>query len=124
MNAARRDRVRNLREDFWVGERGIMNFFSRIWGKDDSANVAKQRLQLMLASDRTDIPPETLEILKDEIITAISKHVTIDREHVEVKVTREAQLSRLVANIPVVKINLGPDKVVKPRRVLRTRKSR
>ena len=101
-----------------------MSFFSRILGKDDSANVAKQRLQLMLASDRTDIPPETLELLKDEIITAISKHVTIDREHVEVKVSRESNISRLVANIPVVKIHLGPDKVIKPHRVLHARKSR
>ena len=102
-----------------------MNLISRMFGRnDDSANVAKQRLQLMLASDRTDIPPETLEILKDEIITAISKHVTIDREHVEVTVTRDQQTSRLVADIPVVKVNLGHDKAVKPRGLLRARKSR
>jgi cell division topological specificity factor len=68
----------------------------------DSADVAKQRLQLMLASDRTDISPETLEVLKDEIIAAISKHVAIDRENVQVSVTRTPQGSRLVANIPVV----------------------
>ena len=101
-----------------------MNFFSRILGKDDSANVAKQRLQLMLASDRTDIPPETLEILKDEIITAISKHVTIDREHVQVTVTRDQTRSRLVADIPVVKINLGQEKAARARGILRARKSR
>ncbi len=78
----------------------------------------------MLASDRTDIPPETLEILKDEIITAISKHVTIDREHVEVTVSRDQQRSRLVADIPVVKVNLGQDQAIKSRRSLRARKSR
>ena len=101
-----------------------MSFFSRILGKDDSANVAKQRLQLMLQSDRTDIPPETLEILKDEIITAISKHVTIDREHVQVTVTRDQTRSRLMADIPVVKINMGQEKAAKSRGTLRTRKSR
>ena len=101
-----------------------MNIFSRMLGRsDDSANVAKQRLQLMLASDRTDIPPETLEILKDEIITAISKHVTIDREHVEVTVTRDQHRSRLVADIPVVKVNLGKEPA-KSRGLLRARKSR
>ena len=94
-----------------VEKRGIMDFFSRIFNRsDDSANVAKQRLHLMLASDRTDISPETLEILKDEIINAISRHVTIDREHVEVTVTRTAERSRLVADIPVVKVNLGKEK--------------
>lgn len=102
-----------------------MNIFSRILGRpDDSANVAKQRLQLMLASDRTDIPPETLDLLKDEIIAAISKHVTIDREHVEVSVTRSGERSRLVADIPVVKINLDEESA-KPKRVpARARKSR
>ena len=100
-----------------------MSIFSRIFNRPDSANVAKQRLQLMLASDRTDIPPETLEILKDEIITAISKHVTIDRERVEVTVTRDQTRSRLVADIPVVKVNLGQEKAVKARGVLRARKS-
>jgi cell division topological specificity factor len=100
-----------------------MNFFSRILGRsDDSAHVAKQRLQLMLASDRTDIPPETLEVLKDEIIAAISKHVTIDRDHVEVAVTRTGERSRLVADIPVVKVNLGQEKSA--RKSLRATKSR
>ena len=102
-----------------------MGIFSRMFGRsDDSANVAKQRLQLMLASDRTDIPPETLEILKDEIITAISKHVTIDRERVEVSVTRDQNRSRLMADIPVVKVNVGPDKLAKSRATLHARKSR
>jgi cell division topological specificity factor len=80
-----------------------MSFFSRMFGPSgESADVAKQRLQLMLASDRTDISPETLEMLKDEIIAAISKHVAIDRTMVEVTVTRNPQGSRLVANIPVI----------------------
>jgi cell division topological specificity factor len=93
-----------------------MSFITKLLGRsDDSANVAKQRLQLMLASDRTDIPPETLDLLKDEIIAAISKHVTIDRENVEVTVTRTAERSRLVADIPVLKINLD-ERSTKPRR--------
>ena len=79
-------------------------------------------MTVMLASDRTDIPPETLEILKDEIITAISKHVTIDREHVEVTVTRTGERSRLMADIPVVKINLGKEKPKAARGVLRRKK--
>jgi cell division topological specificity factor len=102
-----------------------MSFFSKMLGRsDESANVAKQRLQLMLASDRTDIPPETLELLKDEIIAAISKHVTIDRENVEVTVTRTAERSRLVADIPVVKVNLAEGDSRPRRETTRARKSR
>ena len=88
-----------------------MDFLNRMFTRsDDSANVAKQRLQLMLASDRTDIPPETLEVLKDEIIAAISKYVKIDHEHVEVTVTRTGERSRLMADIPVVQVNLGRER--------------
>ncbi len=107
------------------GERGIMSFFSRMFGQSgDSANVAKQRLQLMLASDRTDISPETLEVLKDEIIAAISKHVAIDRALVEVTVTRTPQGSRLVANIPVVPTRAPRERAAHASGSMRARKSR
>src|SRR5512136_1607562 len=84
-----------------------MGFFDRIIDRifghtTKSADTAKERLQFVLAHDRSDITPETLSILKDEIVNVISRHVEIDREHVEVTITTAANISRLVANIPVV----------------------
>lgn len=80
-----------------------MGFFDRIFGRtSNSADTAKERLQFVLAHDRSDITPETLSILKDEIVNVISRHIEIDREHVEVTITTAANTSRLVANIPVV----------------------
>ncbi len=80
-----------------------MGFFSRIRGQSrNSAQVAKQRLQLVLAHDRSGISPETLDILKDEIINVISRHVEIDRAHVDVTVSRNQTGNRLIANIPVL----------------------
>ncbi len=67
----------------------------------NSANVAKERLQLVLAHDRVNIPPDTLEALKDEIINVISKHIEIDRANVEVSISHSPNGNRLVANIPV-----------------------
>jgi cell division topological specificity factor len=79
-----------------------MGFLDRILGRPTpSAEVAKERLQFVLAHDRSDISPRTLDVLKDEIIAVISKHVEVDREHVEVSITRVGSTSRLVANIPV-----------------------
>ncbi len=83
-----------------------------------SADTAKQRLQLVLAHDRSDISPATLDLLKDEIIAVISKHVEIDRDHVEVTVSRIANVHRLVANIPVVRVHPSPSKA-SPRRPAR-----
>jgi cell division topological specificity factor len=80
-----------------------MGFLDRLFGRTpDSAQIAKERLQLVLAHDRTHISPETLEKLKDEIITVISKHVEIDRAHVDVTMSRSAHGNRLVADIPVL----------------------
>ncbi len=80
-----------------------MEWINRLFGRSpDSAQIAKERLQLVLAQDRTHISPETLERLKDEIINVISRHIDIDRPNVEVTVTRTQRGNRLVANIPVL----------------------
>ena len=82
-----------------------MNFLTRIFNRPpdkDSAALAKQRLQLVLTQDRTNISPETLSVLKDEIITVISQHVEIDRAHVQVAMTHTNQGDHLIANIPVI----------------------
>lgn len=83
-----------------------MNLLSRFLNRPEkaSADVAKQRLQLVLAQDRTNISPETLNRLKDEMIEVISHHIEIDQANVEVSMTRTPQGERLLANIPVVRV--------------------
>jgi cell division topological specificity factor len=81
-----------------------MDVLERIFGRSNrnSASTAKKRLQLVLTQDRTNISPETLNLLKDEIVSAISKHVEIDSAHVEVTISNDDQGHHLKANIPVV----------------------
>jgi len=80
-----------------------MDFINRLLGRSTgSANVAKERLQLVLAHDRTDLTPEILERLKDEIVNVISKHIEIDRSRVHVSISRSDRTQRLVADIPLV----------------------
>ena len=79
-----------------------MDVFERIFGRSNSANTAKKRLQLVLTQDRTNISPETLNLLKDEIVAAISKHVEIDSQNVEVTIANDEEGHHLTANIPVV----------------------
>jgi cell division topological specificity factor len=82
----------------------MTSFFERLLGRAPaaSAKTAKERLQLVLIHDRTDIAPAVMEILKGEIIDVISKHVDIDREGVEINVTQTQRENRLVANIPLL----------------------
>ncbi len=82
-----------------------MKFFERLLGRrhePSSGEVAKERLRLVLAHDRTSISPALLDTLKDEIITVISRHVAIDAESVQVTFSQSARESRLVADIPLL----------------------
>lgn len=67
-----------------------------------SRHVAKERLKLVLVHDRTNISPKLLEVLKDEIIGVISRHVEIDREHVQISLTQDDRTHRLTADIPLL----------------------
>jgi cell division topological specificity factor len=79
-----------------------MDVFERIFGRPfGSATVAKKRLQLVLTQDRTNISPEALNLIKDDIIAAISKHVDIDAQNVQVAISSDDAGHRLTANIPV-----------------------
>jgi cell division topological specificity factor len=64
-------------------------------------DIAAQRLRLVLAHDRANISPGMLEILKDEIIAVISRHLEIDPAKVEVNFTESDRETRLVADIPL-----------------------
>lgn len=78
-----------------------MGFFDRLTGRKRSAENAKERLQLVLVHDRTDITPAVLDALKDDLIAAISRHVDIDPSTVHIDVEREGRSQRLIADIPL-----------------------
>jgi cell division topological specificity factor len=75
-----------------------MDFFFR---RKKSANSAKERLQLVLIHDRTDMTPAELDALKDDLIATISRHVEIDPAAVNINITQDGRSQRLVANIPL-----------------------
>jgi len=69
--------------------------------KNSSQDIAAQRLRLVLTHDRANISPGMLEVLKDEIIAVISKHLDIDTNKVIVDFTEDNRETRLVADIPI-----------------------
>lgn len=74
-----------------------MNFFTR----KRSAASAKERLQLVLVHDRTDLTPAQLESLKDDLLKAIMQYIDIDPEAVQIGLERDGRSQRLVADIPL-----------------------
>ena len=78
-----------------------MGFFERLFGKKNSAESAKERLQLVLIHDRTDLTPAELDSLKDDLIATISRHVEIDAQAMQIGVEHDGRSQRLVADIPL-----------------------
>ncbi len=80
-----------------------MNWLDRLLGKNESSGqMAKQRLQMVLIHDRADLPPGMLELIKDDIIQVIAKHMAIDTDKVVVHLEQDTQENRLVAEIPLL----------------------
>ncbi|HSQ38737.1 MAG TPA: cell division topological specificity factor MinE [Anaerolineales bacterium] len=75
----------------------MFNFFK----PKRSAASAKERLQLVLIHDRTDLTPAELDALKDDLLAVISRHVDIEPDAVRIGLESNGRSQRLVADIPI-----------------------
>ena len=88
---------------------GFMDFFK----KKSSGDVAKDRLKLVLVSDRANCSPELMEQIKNDIINVISKYIEIDAEGLDIKITQtesdgdNGSVPALYANIPIKDLKNG-----------------
>ena len=83
-----------------------MNWFERLLGKQEkSGATAKQRLQMVLIHDRSDISPGLLEQIKDDIIQVIAARLSIDPDNVVVQLDQTPRENRLIAEVPLVPVN-------------------
>ena len=58
----------------------------------------------MLIHDRTDISPQLLDSLRNEIIQVLTKYMDIDKDKIEIDLDHDEKAVALVANIPVISI--------------------
>jgi cell division topological specificity factor len=87
----------------------VFDLIQKMFGKDSagSKNIAKERLRLVLVHDRVNVSPQFMEILKDDMIKAISNYMDINVEDMEVSLTSTNSSVALVANIPVNRMKRG-----------------
>ena len=82
---------------------GLMDFFK----KKNSGDIAKDRLKLLLISDRANCSPDVMEMIKNDIIQVISKYMEIDAEGLDIQITQtesatsNGTVPALYANIPI-----------------------
>ncbi len=80
----------------------MLELIARVFGRDSaSADIAKERLRLVLVHDRTNVSPQFLENIKEELIAVISRYMEIDEAHMDVNLQSGENQATLVANIPV-----------------------
>ena len=78
---------------------GLGKFFR----KKSSREIAKDRLKILLISDRANCSPEMLELIKTDIAKVISKYMKIDTANMEIQISKTSPA--LYANIPILDLN-------------------
>lgn len=79
--------------------------------KKSSCQVAKDRLKILLISDRVNCSPETMELIKADITKVISKYMKIDAENMDIQINAKGNKSGrgktpiLYANIPILDLH-------------------
>ncbi|MDR0576102.1 MAG: cell division topological specificity factor MinE [Candidatus Accumulibacter sp.] len=79
-----------------------MSLFSRLFGnKPKSATLAKERLQLIIAHERSGLPgkKDFLPEMQKELIAVISKYVSIAPEDIKVSLEKQGNYEVLEVNI-------------------------
>jgi cell division topological specificity factor len=83
-----------------------------LFRKKSTAPVARDRLQVLLAHERSVIgKSDLLATLQEEILAVIAKHITVDRDAVQIKLDRGASFSTLEID---VEVPLDVSKLVRP----------
>ena len=79
----------------------LFNFFKR----NTSAPVARERLQVLLAHERTIVggggESDLVAILREEIMAVIARHVQIDQDYLQVSMERGVTMSTLEIDIQI-----------------------
>lgn len=75
--------------------------------KKTSRDIAKDRLKILLISDRAGCSPEMLEMIKQDIANVISRYMRIDTNNMEIQISKSTLRGRgknpsLYADIPIL----------------------
>ena len=68
--------------------------------KKRSAGYARDRMKLLLLSERIDCSPQMMQMLKSDLIHTVKKYLTIEEDQVKLKITQEPAV--LYVYVPVL----------------------
>ncbi len=71
-----------------------------LFRRKTSRQIAKDRLKILLISDRVNCSTEMMEHIKNDIAKVISKYMKIDTTNMDVQISKTSPV--LYANIPIL----------------------
>jgi cell division topological specificity factor len=77
-----------------------MTLFS-LFRKQRSAPTARERLQVLLAHERSSTGSDLVSLLREEILAVIAKHVQVDGDKVHVKMDRDENVTILEIDVEI-----------------------
>lgn len=85
----------------------MLAFLEKLFGGHGSKKIAKQRLQLVLIHDRSDISPALMESLRRDIIEVIMRYMDVDEKNIEMQFGHGDGQVALEASIPIIRLKRG-----------------
>ncbi len=81
-----------------------------LFRRKKSREIARDRLKILLISDRVNCSAEIIEMIKNDITKVISKYMKIDTQSMDIQITTTDSKGRnkmpaLYANIPILDLH-------------------
>lgn len=83
----------------------------KLFRRSASREVARDRLKILLISDRVNCSPEMLDMIKQDIAKVISRYMMIDTKNMEIQISKSSVYGignknpSLYANIPILDLH-------------------
>lgn len=82
----------------------MLKAIRKFFGEKASAQVARQRMQVVLMHDRMDIAPDIMEAVKNDIINVLSRYMELDRKSISIDLEQGKNYVALISNVHVKRV--------------------
>ena len=88
----------------------MLDFLTKIFRREESSrSLAKERLRLVLMSDRVALAPDTFNLMKGEMLSVLQRYLDIDEQGMDVHFENAERRFTLYANIPITNIKTSEE---------------
>ncbi len=81
----------------------LLGLFRQAEEADNSKDVARNRLRVVLMQDRTNLTPQLLERMRGELVELLSKYLEMDKDALELNLDQDGEQMALALSIPVIR---------------------